>query len=100
MMANDAAGADTTVRRIADFASGLGFADLSADAVHACKRRIIDTLGCAVAAFAAEPCRIARALALRADVADGARVLGTARRALPELAAFANAAMGRYLDGN
>jgi 2-methylcitrate dehydratase len=27
-------------------------------------------------------------------------VLGTARRALPELAAFANAAMGRYLDGN
>jgi 2-methylcitrate dehydratase len=27
-------------------------------------------------------------------------VLGTARRALPELAAFANAAMARYLDGN
>ena len=39
-------------------------------------------------------------LALRAEAADGARVLGTARRALPELAAFANAAMGRYLDGN
>jgi 2-methylcitrate dehydratase len=100
MMANDVTGADTTVRRIADFASGLNFAGLSADTVHACKRRIVDTLGCAIAAFDAEPCRIARALALRGDAAGGARVLGTARRALPELAAFANATMGRYLDGN
>ena len=99
-MANDAAGADATVRRIADYASGLSLSDLSPDAIHACKRRIVDTLGCAVAAFDAEPCRIARALALRADVSGGARVLGTARRALPELATFANAAMGRYLDGN
>src|SRR5215469_15259797 len=93
-------GADATVRRIADYVLGLRFADLPAEAVHACKRRIADTLGCAVAAFDAEPCRIARTLALRADAADGARVLGTARRALPELAAFANAAMARYLDGN
>ena len=99
-MVQDAAGADATVRRIADYASGLSFAALPADAIHACKRRIVDTLGCAVAAFDAEPCRIARALALRSEAADGARVLGTARRALPELAAFANAAMGRYLDGN
>jgi len=93
-------GADATVRRIADYVLGLRFADLPAEAVHACKRRIADTLGCAVAAFDAEPCRIARTLALRADAADGACVLGTARRALPELAAFANAAMARYLDGN
>jgi len=93
-------GADATIRRIADYAAGLRFEDLSSDTVHACKRRIADTLGCAIAAFDAEPCRIARALALRAEIADGARVLGTARRALPELAAFANAAMARYLDGN
>jgi 2-methylcitrate dehydratase len=99
-MGHDAAGADATVRRIADYACGLSFSDLAPAAVHACKRRLADTLGCAVAAFDAEPCRIARGLALRAEAADGARVLGTARRALPELAAFANAAMGRYLDGN
>ena len=37
---------------------------------------------------------------MRSEAAGGARVLGTARRALPELAAFANATMGRYLDGN
>jgi 2-methylcitrate dehydratase len=96
----DAAAADATICRIADYAAGLRYADLPADAVHSCKRRIADTLACAIAAFDAEPCRIARALALRVDPADGARVLGTARCALPELAAFANATMARYLDGN
>ncbi len=100
MIAHDAAGADATVRRIADYACGLRFSDLPPAAVQACKRRLVDTLGCAVAAFDAEPCRIARGLALRAEAAGGARMLGTARRALPELAAFANATMGRYLDGN
>jgi 2-methylcitrate dehydratase len=99
-MADGGAGADATVRRIADYAAGLSFENIPPDAVHACKRRIADTLACGIAGFDAEPCRIARALALRAEVADGARVLGTARRALPELAAFANAAMARYLDGN
>jgi 2-methylcitrate dehydratase len=93
-------GADATIRRIADFACGLTYSDLPPAAIHACKRRIADTLACAVAAFDAEPSRIARALAVRGDVAAGARVLGTARRALPELAAFANATMARYLDGN
>lgn len=46
------------------------------------------------------PSRIARRLALRAAAPAGARVLGTAQRTLPELAAFANGVMGRYLDGN
>jgi 2-methylcitrate dehydratase len=99
-MTDSAVGADATLSRLADFALSLNFADLSAAAVHACKRRIADTLGCGIAAFDAAPSRIARALALRADDPRGARVLGTARRTLPELAAFANAVMARYLDGN
>src|SRR5260370_22515819 len=86
--------------RIADYGWGLSFSDLRAAAVHAAKRRIADTLACGIAAFDEEPCRIARALALRADVPQGARILGTGRRALPELAAFANGVMTRYLDGN
>ena len=53
----DAAGADSTIRRIADYATGLSFADLPADAVHACKRRIADTLACGIAGFDAEPSR-------------------------------------------
>ena len=80
-MAEGAAGTDATICRIADYARGLRFADLPSEAVHSCKRRIADTLACGIAAFDAEPSRIARALALRAELADGARVLGTARRA-------------------
>ncbi len=99
-MADGSAGADATLGRIADYVARVRYDELGEEAIHACKRRLADTLGCAIAAFDAEPCRIARALALRGEVADGARVLGTARRALPELATFANAAMARYLDGN
>ena len=65
-----------------------------------CKRRIVDTVGCALGAFDEPPSRIARALAERVSVPGGARVLGTGQRALPELAAFANGVMARYLDGN
>ncbi len=100
MTPDRATGADDTIRRIADYVSGLSFSDLPSAAVHAAKRRIADTLACGIAAFDEEPCRIARALALRADVPQGARILGTGRRALPELAAFANGVMTRYLDGN
>ena len=91
---------DSSVARIADYASALRFAELPAAVVHDCKRRVIDTLGCGLGAFDAEPSRIARNIALRASTAKGACILGTAHRTLPELAAFANGVMARYLDGN
>ncbi len=91
---------DATTSRIADYAATLAYADLPSDVVHECKRRLVDTVGCALGAFDEPPSRIARALAERASVPGGARVLGTGQRALPELAAFANGVMARYLDGN
>ena len=91
---------DTSVGLIADYAYGLRFSDLSAAAVHHCKRCVIDTFGCALGGFGAKPSRIARELAQRASVPSGARILGTSHRTLPELAAFANGAAARYLDGN
>src|SRR5690606_5444654 len=86
--------------RIADFAAGLRFEHLDASVAHDCKRRLIDALGCGVAAFDAPPSRIARGLAARVALPGGASVLGTTHRTLPELAAFANGVMIRYLDGN
>ena len=91
---------DHSTKSIAEFATRLTFDDLPAEVVHDCKRRIIDTIGCAIAAFDAEPSRIARAVAMRAPVANGATVIGTAHRTLPELAAFANAVASRYIEGN
>src|SRR5688572_33282000 len=91
---------DQTIQRIATYASNLQFDDLSPAVVHDCKRKIIDTLGCGLGAFDAEPSRMARKLALRTTASPGATVLGTENRTLPELAAFANGVMTRYLDAN
>jgi 2-methylcitrate dehydratase len=91
---------DQITRSIAELATRLDYADLPADVVHDCKRRIIDTIGCAIAAFDDEPVRIARSVAMRASVTDGATVIGTAHRTLPELAAFANSVASRYIEGN
>lgn len=91
---------DNTIERIASYARAFRFDMLDKDAVHQCKRRVIDTLGCALGSYAAEPCQIARDLAMRVKQESGALIFGTSHRTLPELAAFANGVMARYLDGN
>lgn len=91
---------DAVLKKITDFSFQLGYADLPPAAIHECKRRIVDTLGCALGAFNAEPSRIARAIAERVSSENPARILGTLRPSSPELAAFANGVMIRYLDLN
>jgi 2-methylcitrate dehydratase len=91
---------DEKTAHVADYAQRLRFADLPDEVVHQCRRTIVDTIGCALGAFDAPPSRIARDLASRAVMPGGARVIGTAHRTLPELSAFANGVMARYLDAN
>jgi 2-methylcitrate dehydratase len=86
--------------RLAEYAQSLRYGDLSPAVVHEVKRRILDSLGCAIGAFHASPCRIARRLAQSVKVTDGATVWGTTHRTLPDLATFANGALVRYLDFN
>lgn len=89
---------DEHIARLAAYAAALRFEDLSAEAVHECKRRLIDTLGCALGAFDAEPSRIARAVARDYAGQPASRVIGTLEKSSPEHAAFANGVMLRYLD--
>lgn len=91
---------DQRTRELAAYATKLRFEDLSTDAVHECKRRLIDTLGCAIGAFDAEPSRIARAVARRYAGKPAARIFGTLEPSTPEHAAFANGVMLRYTDYN
>ncbi len=91
---------DATIARVVDYATGLDFASLPADVVHECKRRLVDTFGCAVAGFNDPPSRIARAVAHDGECTGGASILGTGRRALAELACFANGVAARCMDGN
>jgi len=91
---------DSMIQQLAGYAAGLRYADLPAEAVHEGKRRVIDALGCLVAGFDAEPSVIARALAARVRGNPAARILGTQAPSTPEMAAFANGVMLRYLDFN
>jgi 2-methylcitrate dehydratase PrpD len=60
---------------------------------------MIDAVGCGLAGYDDEPCRMPRKLASRVKVESGARILGIAHRTLPDLVTFANGVMTRYLDG-
>ena len=91
---------DESISRIAEYAHAWQHERLPQNAVEQCKLRVVDTFGCGLGAYADEPCRAARKLALRVSDPAGAVVLGTAHRTLPELAAFAGGVMTRYLDGN
>jgi 2-methylcitrate dehydratase len=91
---------DHTIEQLAEYVVSLRYEDLPRDAVHECKRRLIDTLGCLVGGFDSRPSVIARKIAGMSRSSPAARVLGTQTPTSPELAAFANGVMLRYLDFN
>jgi len=86
--------------RFADYTRSLSYSRLPTAAVHEVKRRVLDSMGCAFGAWNAPPCRIARRLAQSVNVANGATLWGTKHKTLPDLAAFANGSLVRYLDFN
>jgi 2-methylcitrate dehydratase len=91
---------DRTVDEISTYAASLTYLDLTPEAIHAVKRSLIDSIGCALGAFAAEPVKIARRLASRISSNIPASVLGTLVKTSPEMATFTNGIMVRYLDFN
>jgi 2-methylcitrate dehydratase len=90
----------TLAHRLAEYAASLTFAQLPPTVVHEVKRRVIDSLGCALGAWDAEPCTIARRVASRFGAGHGATLWGTEHLAPPDWAAFANGCLVRYLDFN
>src|SRR5439155_13945620 len=90
----------TLAERMAEFAVGLKFEDLPTPVVHEVKRRVIDSLGCAIGAWHAEPCEAARRVAAGFSAKPGSTLLGTEHRAPADWAAFANGCLIRYFDYN
>jgi 2-methylcitrate dehydratase len=86
--------------RLARYCQALCYDDLPDAVVHEVKRRVLDSLGCALGAWSAPPSRIARQTARSVKAAHGATVWGTDHKTTPDLAAFANGAFVRYLDFN
>ena len=97
---DSAAGSASIAATLADFAIGLRYEDLPADVVRAVRRTVLDTIGCAIGAFKAGPSQIAIRLAGGVTATPSASVLCSGTHTSPELAAFANGVMIRYLDFN
>ena len=90
----------TLAERLSAYAAELHYDVLPAETVHEVKRRLLDTLGCAMGAYRSEPATIARTLAQTVSSNMPATVIGTAHKSSPEMAAFANGVHFRYLDYN
>ena len=83
--------------KLAEYAYNLKYSDLSEQAIHEAKKRILDSFGCAIGAFNAEPVGIVRNLAKNHK--DGtATIFGTNYKTSEEWATFVNGTMIRYLD--
>jgi 2-methylcitrate dehydratase len=90
----------TLAHQLAEYACALRFEDLSRNVIHEVKRRIIDSLGCALGAWKEEPCVIARKVASDFSARQGSTIIGTNHKAPPDWAAFANGCCIRYFDYN
>ena len=91
---------DRTTELLSTYACSLDFEDLNPQVVHQVKRTLIDSLGCTVGGFSSEPGKIARSLASSVSSTTPSRILGTAALSSPDMAAFTNGVMLRYLDCN
>ena len=91
---------DKTVDKLVNYADSLKYDELPAEVVHQVKRLIIDSLGCGVRAFNSVPVKAARDLASSYASKKSATLLGTAMKSTPDLVAFVNGLMVRYLDFN
>jgi 2-methylcitrate dehydratase len=90
----------TIVEQLSAYAAALRYEDLPREVVHQAKRLIIDTIGCALGGYGSEPAKIARDLAGSVTCTQPATVMLSGQRSSPDLAAFANGVMIRFLDFN
>lgn len=91
---------NTLAKQLGTYAAGLKYDDLPPAVVHQAKRFIVDTLGCALGGYDSEPTRMALAQAATVTSTEPATILCTGQQTSPDLAAFANGVMIRYLDYN
>ena len=91
---------DDTTKLLASYSHALSYGDLPSVTVHEAKRRIIDALGCAIAAYDAGPSVALRQMAATQTSTAPSTILGDGTQTTPEAAAFANGVMVRFLDWN
>ena len=91
---------DRILQHLSDYASELTYCDLPQEVIDRTKHIVVDTIGCALGAAQSPPAVIARAAASEVTSAAPATVLVSGQKTSPDLAAFVNGVMIRYLDYN
>ncbi|MCI0439460.1 MAG: MmgE/PrpD family protein [Chloroflexi bacterium] len=92
---------DRYSKLFASYAHNVSWEDLPPDTVHEVKRRVLDSIGVAIAAFGEDAPKAVRSYAYDfATNGKGATLWGVPVKAAPEVATFANGVSVRYLDYN
>ena len=91
---------DRILNHLCDYALKLSYRDLPQEVIRRTKHIILDTVGCALGGAESPPAKIARAAASEITSAIPSTVLISGQKTSPDLAAFANGVMIRYLDFN
>jgi 2-methylcitrate dehydratase len=91
---------ETVSAKMARWAAGLQFKDLSSEAVYQAKRFLLDSLGCALGGYLQHDVKIALEVLGETAGPGKATVIGTGKRIDPVSASLANALMIRCMDYN
>ena len=91
---------DRILNHLCDYALSLSYRDLPQEVIHRTKQIVLDTVGCALGGAESPPAKIARAAAAEVTSAIPSTVLVSGQKTSPDLAAFTNGVMIRYLDFN
>jgi 2-methylcitrate dehydratase len=87
------------LQQIADHVCRLRYMSMSPELETLCRHRMVDVMGCALAATEVAPVRMARALALRPGLRGPASLIGTTDSSSVEWATLVNGLAIRYHDG-
>ena len=85
---------------LSDYAFSVSNRDLNAEVKFEAKKRLIDSLGCAIGAIREDPVRIAREVAMSNYPHGASTILGREEKTSPDMASFVNGIMIRYFDYN
>jgi 2-methylcitrate dehydratase len=88
----------TIARKIADYTLGLNYDRLPPDVVHAAKRSLLDTIGCAIGGYASDASRIYQSLVSELGKSTDSTIIGSGIKTDCLNATLANGIMVRYLD--
>ena len=91
---------DRILTHLCDYALKLSYRDLPQEVIRRTKHIVMDTVGCALGGAESPPAKIARAAAAEITSAFPSTILISGQKTSPDLAAFANGVMIRYLDFN